>query len=1072
MSTSPRRLWAAAAVLLFLNACEDVSVTAVEVASVTVSPSQGTIFPGDTLRLSGMTRDASGTPLEGRAVTWTSQNGSVATVNGAGLVEAHSAGEAVIRASSGGGSGTATVTVRPRPELVFSLPEVSFGGAAGGGATEPVQILITSSDGGTLPQLSVEVAYPTGQTTGWLEASLQGSQSAAILSVRARPTSLPSGRYHAEIRVQSTQSASSPQSVAVTFEVGAAAPEIQLSASAIGFVWEEDQPAPSAQLVQIANAGGGELDGIAASIRYTAGQATGWLTARLDRTVAPAELTLRAAPGALSTGAFDAVVDISSDRATNSPQELRVRLTVGAPPPELDLDPVSLEWHILEGHVGDPPTRIVTVENRGSGTLGGLGASVSHPQGQPTGWLNASLGGGTAPTNLTLGLAAESLVPGIYRGTVVVVSPDAVNSPQAVTVELHVARGAAPELSEILVDPDTIIADGVSTSEITVLLRDQRGEPLLVGGHQVALNTTGGTLGSVTDEGNGTYTATLTSPKVVGTASITGTVDGDPIGGTTTVQFNPGPASPRTSTIEADPSSLIPDGTSTSTATIRLLDDQGNALTVGGDAVVLRLVGGGTIGGVIDQGDGTYVATYTAPTQSGTTRIEGEVNGEVMDDAATIVLLGRGEVSAERSEVVASPTSGVAADGVEASTVTVRLRDAIGNPFGGVARGDFTVDVSGSGSAGTVTETNESGTYRFSVTNTVVETVRVTVRALGVTLEDQPSITFQSASAPASRLAFGVQPSDTEAGATISPAVTVRIEDDDGNLVTSASTAVTIEIDDGPDEGRLSGTTTRNAVNGIATFNDLSIDRAGEEYTLEASAPGVSDVESREFDITGAAASELVFGVQPSDTEVGATISPAVTVRIEDDDGNVVTSASTAVTIEIDDNSSDGRLSGTTTRNAVNGIATFDNLSIDRAGDEYTLEASAPDLSDVESREFDITEASARRLVFGVQPSDTRAGATISPAVTVRIEEADGTLNSSSRRVTLSIAINPGNGRLSGTTTRNAVNGIATFDDLSIDRVGQGYTLGASGPGVPSTSSNSFDITEGSAARLESGSSR
>ncbi len=853
-----RRLWVAAAVLLFLNGCEDVSVTAVEVASVAVAPAQGTLFPGDTLRLTGTTHDASGTPLEGRAVTWTSEDGSVATVNGSGLVEAHSVGEATIRASSGGGSGTAAITVGPRPEIVFSLSEVSFDGAAGGDATEPVQLLVTSSDGGALPPLTIEVAYSAGQPTGWLETSLQGSQSPAILSIRARPETLPSGLYQAEIRVQSTEAANSPQSVPVTFNVGATPPSIQVSAAAIGFVWEEGQPAPSPQLVRIANAGGGELDGIATTVRYTTGQATGWLTAQLDRTIAPAELSLRATPGALSSGTFDAFVDISSDRAPNSPQELRVRLTVGAPPPELDLDPVSLQWHVLEGDAGDPPTRTVAVENRGSGTLRGLSAWISHPQGEPTGWLNVSLGRETAPTNLTVGLAARSLVPGIYRGTVVVASPDAVNSPQPVTVELQVAPRAEPELSEILAEPDLIIADGVSTSEITVLLRDQSGAPLLFGGHQVALNTTGGTLGTVSDEGNGTYTATLTAPTVVGTASITGTVDGDPIGGSTTVQFVPGPASPRTSTIETDPSFLNADGTSTSTVTVRLLDDQGNALTVGGDAVVLRLVGGGTIGGVADQRDGTYVATYTAHTQPGTTRIEGEVNGEGMDNAATIVL-ERGNVSAEPS-----------------------------------------------------------------------------------------------------RLAFGVQPSDTEAGATISPAVTVRIEDDDGNLVTSASTAVTLEIDDNP---------------------------------------------------------------------------------------------------------SDGTLSGTTTRNAVDGIATFDDLSIDRAGDEYTLEASAPDLSDVESREFDITETSTRRLVFGVQPSDSEAGVTISPAVTVRIENADGTLHSSSRRVTLSIATNPSDGTLSGTTSRNAVDGIATFDDLSIDRAGEGFTLGASGPGVPSAMSNSFSITGGSAIR-------
>jgi hypothetical protein len=849
LRTYPRKLWAAAVVLLVLNACEDVSVTAVEVASVAVTPSQGTLLPGDTLRLTGTPRDASGGLLNGRAVTWTSEDGSVATVSSSGLVEAHSVGEATILASFDGGSGMAVIAVRPRPEIVLSASQLSFGGAAGGDPTDPVQLQITSSGEGTLSQLSVEVAYSAGQSTGWLEATLQGSQAPTILRVRARPATLPSGTHHAEIRVKSAGAASSTTSVAVSFDVGAAPAAIQLSAAAIGFVWEEGQAAPSDHLVQIANSGGGELDGIAASVRYTSGQATGWLTAQLDRTVAPAELTLRATPGTLSTGVSDAFVEISSSRASNSPREIRVRLTVGAPPPELELDPASIRWSILEGEVGDPPARAVTVTNRGSGSVGGLSASVSYAQGQPTGWMNVVLAGETAPANLTVGLAAQSLPPGIYRGTVAVASPDAVNSPQRVTVDLQIAPRAAPELSEILADPDAIVADGVSTSKITVLLRDSRGARLTLGGHQVALHTTGGTLGSVMDEGNGSYTATLTAPAVVGTASITGTVGEDPIGGSATVRFIPGPASPRTSTIDATPSSLIADGTGTSTVTIRLLDDQRNALTTGGDAVVLRLAGGGTIGAVTDQGDGTYVATYTAPTQSGTTQIEGEVNGEAMEDTATIVL-------------------------------------------------------------GTETP---------------------------------------------SRLMFGVQPSNTPAGATVSPAVTVRIEDGLGNLVTSGSTSVTLAIGTNPSGATLSGTTTRRAVNGIATFDNLSINQAGDGYTLTASSSGLTGATSDPFNITSSGSgNRLVFGVQPSNTQAGAAISPAVTVRLEDELGNLVQS-NRQLTLSIANNPSGGSLSGSTTRRAVNGVATFDNLSIDNVGIGYTLGASGPGVSGATSTSFDIT---------------------------------------------------------------------------------------------------------------------
>jgi len=49
------------------------------------------------------------------------------------------------------------------------------------------------------------------------------------------------------------------------------------------------------------------------------------------------------------------------------------------------------------------------------------------------------------------------------------------------------------------------------------------------GGATVVLNTTRGSLGSVTDLGHGKYSATLTSSTSPGKAAITGTINGQPI---------------------------------------------------------------------------------------------------------------------------------------------------------------------------------------------------------------------------------------------------------------------------------------------------------------------------------------------------------------------------------------------------------------------------------------------------------------------------------------------------------------------------------------------------------------
>ena len=88
-----------------------VSSVPVPVSSVTVSPASASVSAGQTVQLTATPKDANGNPLSGRVVTWASNNTSVATVNGTGLVSGVAAGSATITATSEGQSGTASITV-------------------------------------------------------------------------------------------------------------------------------------------------------------------------------------------------------------------------------------------------------------------------------------------------------------------------------------------------------------------------------------------------------------------------------------------------------------------------------------------------------------------------------------------------------------------------------------------------------------------------------------------------------------------------------------------------------------------------------------------------------------------------------------------------------------------------------------------------------------------------------------------------------------------------------------------------------------------------------------------------
>jgi hypothetical protein len=101
----------------------------------------------------------------------------------------------------------------------------------------------------------------------------------------------------------------------------------------------------------------------------------------------------------------------------------------------------------------------------------------------------------------------------------------------------------------------------------------------------------------------------------------------------------------------------------------------------------------------------------------------------------------------------------------------------------------------------------------------------------------------------ADHLVFVQQPSDTTAGQVISPAVTVEVVDQFGNLVTSDNSTVSIAVATGPGTFSNGSTLTVTARGGIANFNNLVLDIAG-SYTLQATDGWLTAAVSDPFNIT------------------------------------------------------------------------------------------------------------------------------------------------------------------------------------------------------------------------------
>jgi hypothetical protein len=229
-----------------------------------------------------------------------------------------------------------------------------------------------------------------------------------------------------------------------------------------------------------------------------------------------------------------------------------------------------------------------------------------------------------------------------------------------------------------------------------------------------------------------------------------------------------------------------------------------------------------------------------------------------------------------------------------------------------------------------------------------------------------PSVPFTATAqaGEATKLAFTQAPVTTSAGSPM-PTVRVAIQDASGNTVTSGTAQVTLAIGANPGAGTLSGTTTVSAVNGVAIFSTLSIDKAGSGYTLTAVSTGLSGATSPPFDILAGSANHLVFLTEPTDRVVGEKFSPSLQVQVQDAGGNPVITAINSITLT---SSVTGTLSGTATVAPFLGTATFSNLAVNKAG-TYTLTAGSSGVSSQSSGAFDVAKAGTTTTITSKSPS-------------------------------------------------------------------------------------------------------
>ena len=155
------------------------------VSTISIAPQAANVALSGTVQLTAVLRDANGAELSNRAITWTTNAASIATVTTAGVVSGADTGTATIKAVAEGKTATATVTVTK------SAPPLAPGAHAGYFVSPSGS---SSNDGSQAHpwDLSTALANAAGKVqpgdTVWLRAgTYKGSFRSALHGTASKP---------------------------------------------------------------------------------------------------------------------------------------------------------------------------------------------------------------------------------------------------------------------------------------------------------------------------------------------------------------------------------------------------------------------------------------------------------------------------------------------------------------------------------------------------------------------------------------------------------------------------------------------------------------------------------------------------------------------------------------------------------------------------------------------------------------------------------------------------------------------------------------------------------------------
>lgn len=379
------------------------------------------------------------------------------------------------------------VLVAERPAILAAPGALDFTATSGAARTEAQPLRLSGNFAGL--QFTVAVATQAGGD--WLNAGIGFGTLPATVMISVDPSELPPGKYEGMVRLAAPGANPPLIQIPVSVTVGPGLPaNLEVEPSAISLSGTRGS-GPITRRLRIRNAGGGPL---LFEASQTPSPPVSWLT------VAPASgrtiggisvLIITVDPGSLEAGSYATAVTVYSP-TTGQRVNVPVTFSISEDRAVIRLSQTGLPFTGVVGGGAIPPQKF-EILNSGSGSLrwelrtttlrGGDWLSVSQESGL------SEAGGRGVP--VTLNLTTTGLTEGEYYGQIEVVSADAGNQPQVVSVALNLLRAGTP--LGPLVSPNGLAFTGVAGDS------NPGSQELLV--YNSSLSSVNFVLGAVTEGG-------------------------------------------------------------------------------------------------------------------------------------------------------------------------------------------------------------------------------------------------------------------------------------------------------------------------------------------------------------------------------------------------------------------------------------------------------------------------------------------------------------------------------------------------------------------------------------------